>query len=127
MGFYPEKPIRVDYYPKTKENIDGLEIPEDILDGSIDCKITYEEEDMEEDIIGCEDCIVENMWITKEIASRLTDDIEGLTDNMEEMTEDIEKSAEDIEESAEDMEKLTDDIDGLTVCKIGRASCRERV
>lgn len=44
MGSYPEKPIRIDYYPKTKEDTDGLEELEieDNLVGEADCRIIGE-------------------------------------------------------------------------------------
>ncbi|NLK90942.1 MAG: hypothetical protein GX274_05110, partial [Clostridiales bacterium] len=59
MRFYLEKPIRVDYYPKTSEDVDEperLEIEGD-LDGEAVCKVVDEEKPVEEEAMDQSDCI----------------------------------------------------------------------
>ena len=63
MGFYPEKPVRVDYFPKTKEDIKEFEKIkiEDYLDGKSDCKIIDGKGFKKDEITECKDFIVEDI------------------------------------------------------------------
>lgn len=101
MGFYSEKPIRVDYYPKTKETVDEfekLEI-EDSPDNEAVCKITDEKELVREEIIKCSGCMFENIEVMEEAAEEATDGMEKV---IEEMTEDVKEITE---EETEDKEE----------------------
>ncbi len=78
MRFYLEKPIRVDYYPKTSENTDepeGLEI-EDDLDGGAVCKVADEEKPVEEETKEYSDCIEKDAEIMEKTIKEVTGDME---------------------------------------------------
>lgn len=94
MGFYPEKPIRIDYFPKTKEDINKPEEPkiEDNLDRELDCKTIDEKEFVMEEITGCDDCIVKDVEVMENDIEEVMEDMEKV---MEEMMEDKEDKKED--------------------------------
>ncbi len=102
MEFYSKKPIRIDYYPKTKEDMDEFEKPEDILNEGVD----YEEEPVEEDNMKCDSCMIEDMGVMEKVIEEMIEDVEEEAEDIE----DIEKEAEDIKDIG-DIEKETEDIE----------------
>ena len=116
MEFYSKKPIRIDYYPKTKEDIDGFEKPEDILDEVMD----YEEEPVEEDNMKCDSCMVEDMGIMEKVIEEMREDIEEVAEDIEEVKKDeaeeyMEDSIEEATDDMEEAEKTEEDI--ITECE----------
>ncbi|MFW5647825.1 MAG: hypothetical protein ACOCG5_01930 [Candidatus Alkaliphilus sp. MAG34] len=69
MGSYPEKPIRIDYYPKTKEDTDGLEEleMEDNLVGEVDYRIIGEKGPKRDRATKCSSCVAGDAEIGEEI------------------------------------------------------------
>lgn len=77
MKFYLKKPVRIDYYPKTKEDIDeleGLKI-EDDLDKEVDCEITDEKESIKEEITKCNDSIVEDVEVMEKGIEKVEEEV----------------------------------------------------
>ena len=78
MRFYLEKPIRVDYYPKTSENTDEperLEI-EDNLDGEAACEVADEEKSVGGETMEYGDCIEKDAEIMEGTIKEVTGDME---------------------------------------------------
>lgn len=122
MGSYPEKPIRVDYFPKTKESTEKSEESEIIndMDKEIDFRIVDEIEPVEKEIVKhdeyTDECIAEDIeTIEGFIEEEMTDDItENMVDDiMENMAGDIKEEAigdtEETEETIEDEQEVTEE------------------
>ncbi|MGI6426536.1 MAG: hypothetical protein ACOX0L_02885 [Natronincolaceae bacterium] len=92
MRFYLEKPIRVDYYPKTSEDVDEperLEIEGD-LDGEAVCKVVDEEKPVEEEAMDQSDCIGKDAE-TMDQSDCIGKDAETMEKAIEEVTGDMEE------------------------------------
>ena len=90
MEFYSKKPIRIDYYPKTKEDIDKPEVTEveeyldeEYSDEDVDFESADEKEPVEKEIVECDHCAKEDAEIIKKIIDGY---IEGDTEIMKEVT-----------------------------------------
>lgn len=84
MGFYSEKPIRVDYYPKTKEDTDEPEKLEikDSSDKESVCKTAGEKEPIEEETMKCNSCMAEDAGVIEKAIKEVAEGMEKVVEKV---------------------------------------------